>query len=584
MRNLATPAVLIALSGSCLSAPALAQAFPATFELQTLSSPHGFLINTPRGLGSGQPDRCFTSAGDVNGDGFGDVIIGVYYAYANNERGAGMSYVLFGSPEAGNSGPVDLASVDGTDGFVMPGIDPFGESGTSVGSAGDINGDGFDDIFVTAPRADSPGSSRNGVSYVIFGNETVGSSGTIDFATLNGTNGFAINGVDSGDNTGRSAALAGDVNNDGFDDLIVGASVADPNGIDRTGASYVIFGGPSVGSSGVLELSTLNGTNGYIIPGMNDGDRCGHSVSSAGDVNGDGIDDLLIGAHYADPNGINRAGETYVVFGSASAGSSGVFDLSSLNGSNGFTIQGINDDDRSGSSVSSAGDVNGDGFDDLLIGAPYADPFGNSAAGECYVVFGAPTVGATGTVDLSTLNGSNGFAMNGLHAVDLCGTSVSSAGDINNDGISDIVIGAYRVNAYGTDSGESYVIYGRPSLGSAGLVNLSALNGTNGFSIIGSTHHEYSGFPVSSGGDINGDGMDDLLIGAYRAGKNYVIFGRNESCIADTNGDGNLSPADFTAWIAAFNSMAAECDQNGDGLCTPADFTAWIANYNAGCN
>ena len=89
---------------------------------------------------------------------------------------------------------------------------------------------------------------------------------------------------------------------------------------------------------------------------------------------------------------------------------------------------------------------------------------------------------------------------------------------------------------------------------------------------------------MSYGGDINGDGMDDLLIGAYRAGKNYVIFGRQQPCLADTNNDGILSPADFSAWVAAFNSQAPECDQNNDGACTPADFSAWVANYNAGCN
>ena len=119
-------------------------------------------------------------------------------------------------------------------------------------------------------------------------------------------------------------------------------------------------------------------------------DRSGTSVSAAGDVNGDGIDDFIIGADGADPNGNIGAGESYVVFGS-NAGFGASLELSALDGTNGFVINGIDRDDDSGVSVSAAGDVNGDGIDDIIIGAIRADPNGNNFAGESYVVFGSTT-------------------------------------------------------------------------------------------------------------------------------------------------------------------------------------------------
>ena len=120
--------------------------------------------------------------------------------------------------------------------------------------------------------------------------------------------------------------------------------------------------------------------NGFVLNGIDSYDQSGSSVSSAGDVNGDGFDDLIIGADGAEPNGINGAGQSYVVFGQA-GGFSPSIDLSSsfLNGSNGFVLNG-NTGDFSGSSVSGAGDINGDGFDDLIIGATGADPNGNNIA------------------------------------------------------------------------------------------------------------------------------------------------------------------------------------------------------------
>jgi hypothetical protein len=208
----------------------------------------------------------------------------------------------------------------------------------------------------------------------------------LDLSTLDGTNGFRLDGIDRDDYSGYSVSSAGDVNGDGFDDLIIGASGADPGGRNRAGETYVVFG-HSGGFSAAIDLSTLNGTNGFRLDGIDGNDHSGISVSSAGDVNGDGFDDLIIGAHGADPGGDNLAGETYVVFGH-SGGFSTSLDLGALDGSNGFRLDGIDVYDYSGYSVSSAGDVNGDGFDDLIIGAHGPDLGGNAVAGETYVVFG----------------------------------------------------------------------------------------------------------------------------------------------------------------------------------------------------
>jgi len=183
---------------------------------------------------------------------------------------------------------------------------------------------------------------------------------SINLSSLNGINGFRLDGVAKLDYSGVSVSTAGDVNGDGFDDLIVGARGAGPNG-----SSYVVFGKAS-GFSAAMDLSSLDGSNGFRLDGEAGGDESGNSVSTAGDVNGDGFDDLIVGADGADPNG-DRSGSSYVVFGQAS-GFSAAIDLSSLDGSDGFRLDGEAEYDFSGFSVSTAGDVNGDGFDDLIVG------------------------------------------------------------------------------------------------------------------------------------------------------------------------------------------------------------------------
>ncbi len=406
---------------------------------------------------------------------------------------------------------------------------------------------------------------------------------SFNLSNLNGTNGFRIQGIDLGDLTSYSVSGAGDVNNDGFADLIIGAPGADPNGI-YSGESYVVFGGTTVGSGGNLDLLNLDGTNGFIINGTDQNDLLGWSVSGAGDINGDGFADLILGASGADPNGNSVAGKTYVIFGSRNLGSGGSINLSDLNGSNGFVINGIAPLDGSGWSVSGAEDINGDGFADLIIGAPGSQVIvpgsTNARSGENYVVFGGTTVGAGGSLNLSDLNGSNGFTLNGLEVGDASDFSVSGAGDINGDGFADLIIGTagiYLNRGFGTSTfpGKSYVVFGGTNLGADGSVNLSNLNGNNGFEINGLNADDRLGYSVSSAGDINGDGFADLIIGAPGAdpnGESYVVFG---GTTLGTGGIVNLSNLDGSngfriAGIDAVgfsgHSISGAGDINGDGI------------------
>ncbi len=266
--------------------------------------------------------------------------------------------------------------------------------------------------------------------------------GVIQLANLDGANGFILNGIDTCDLSGRSVSSAGDVNGDGFDDLIIGAILADPNGLS-SGESYVVFGGAANltaldnadgTADGVIQLANLNGTTGFILNGIDTGDFSGRSVSAAGDVNGDGFDDLIVGALSAEPNGIS-SGEIYVVFGGTAnlealdGNADGVIELADLTIATGFSLNGIDTINRTGFSVSAAGDVNGDGFDDLIIGADGADPNGPDS-GESYVVFGGAAYltaldnaegTADGVIQLANLNSATGFILNGIVAIDASG-------------------------------------------------------------------------------------------------------------------------------------------------------------------
>jgi hypothetical protein len=449
-----------------------ASGFSSTFNLAALNGANGFRLDgAVMGDASG---RSVSAAGDVNGDGFADLIVGAYGAGPNGNLQAGSSYVVFGKA-SGFGSTLDLATLDGANGFRLDGAAAFDLSGASVSAAGDVNGDGFADLIVGAAWADLNGKYWTGASYVVFG-KALGFASTFDLSTLNGSNGFRLDGAAEGNWSGGSVSAAGDVNGDGFADLIVGALFADPNGTD-SGSSYVVFGKAS-GFSATLDLATLSGSNGFRLDGVVADDRSGRSVSAAGDVNGDGFADLIVGADGTDPNG-SYSGSSYVVFGKAS-GFTATLALSTLNGANGFRLDGAAAQDWSGASVSAAGDVNGDGFADLLVGAFQADPNGNTNAGSSYVVFGQAS-GFAATLDLSTLDGANGFRLDGAMAFDYTGHSVSAAGDINGDGFADLIVGAPYASPNGSRSGSSYVVFGGNFTGAVtklGTANNDALAGT----------------------------------------------------------------------------------------------------------
>ena len=495
---------------------------------ETLS---GFVIN---GIGAGDESGfSVSSAGNINGDAYDDLIIGAYGANGNT----GESYVIYGTDSyASTIALSSLSSGDGSAGFVITGIATDDDSGLSVSAAGDVNGDSIDDLVIGAPQGHGNNiGAKPGEGYVVFGknaSEDGNFSAVFNLSSLesgDGSAGFVAKGIDAKDRTGFAVSSAGDINNDGTDDFIIGAW--DASTMMNEGESYVVFGQNTAGDGNFpasLDLNSLNGTNGFTLYG-DTMDLSGHAVSSAGDIDGDGIADLMIGTVLT-----NR---TYVVFGRD--GTTGetfdaTFDLSGINSQSGFVLNGISSGDMAGSALSLVGDVNGDGIGDIIIGAPGHD----SNTGESYVIFGK-NVSEDGdfstSFELSSLesgDGSAGFVIRGIDANDRSGASVASAGDINGDGVNDILIGAPDHDG---DTGESYVIFGK-NVSEDGdfsatleLSSLETGDGSTGFVIRGIDGGDQSGWSVASAGDLNYDGHGDIVIGAPEAnggaGESYVIFG-----------------------------------------------------------
>ena len=411
---------------------------------------------------------------------------------------------------------------------------------------------------------------------------SVAAPDVIDLAT---TYGLKVVGADTNDLSGFSVAGAGDVNKDGIGDVIIGAPIRDlPQGRWFAGSAYVLYGSATPTN---IDLLTLTSAQGFQIEGAGLNNWTGRSVSPAGDVNGDGFDDVALGAPYATgPAGRSLAGKGFVIFGSAAGAT---VDLRNLDPQQGFAIIGANNGDQIGVSVSGAGDFNGDGFQDVVVGAPEMSGNGQAAAGRAYVVFGS---GQPDTVDLQTLTKAQGIDIQGAVVGDKSGRAVSGAGDLNADGKSDILIGApFADPGSRTDAGRVYVVYGSTSPGN---VNLAQLGAQEGFTIDGAAPDDAAGRAVAAARDINGDGKPDVVVGApgagTDAGSSYVVFGKaspTDVDLASLPSSQGFAIHGATAGDNSGNAVAGVGDVNGDGfrdVAVGAPKAAGLGRQNAGAS
>ncbi|HEX8257135.1 MAG TPA: hypothetical protein VF589_05850, partial [Allosphingosinicella sp.] len=311
---------------------------------------------------------------------------------------AGEAYVIFG--KSSGLGDIDLTSLAAEDGFVIGGLGAASFVGRSVASAGDVNGDGVDDIVLGVAYGDAQGDN-SGQAYILFGKSA--GLGDVDLATLDPDEGFLIEGGLAFGKAGWSAASAGDVNGDGFDDVIVGQPNLPSETSGNAGAAYLVFG--KADGFGTLNLAAPDPDAVVSFFGASGGDQVGWSVAAAGDVNADGFADFILGSSTNTGAG---AGKSYLIYGKAEPFDS--IHLAGLRAADGFLIRGVTSNDQAGRSVSSAGDVNGDGFADLLLGAQRGDD-GGVDAGQAYVIFGAaPTAAVTrvGSAAAQTIRGGTG--------------------------------------------------------------------------------------------------------------------------------------------------------------------------------
>jgi hypothetical protein len=485
---------------------------PAVVEASTVAAGiSGFAIYGSTGEISGYS---VSGAGDVNGDGLADLVIGAPLA-DDNGTDSGSSYVVFGKV---TGAAVDLADVErGNGGFVVRGIDDGGEAGRSVSGAGDVNGDGLSDIVIGAPEAEE----SDGVCYVVFGKA---SSSAVELADIDaGSGGFSVRGAGALAKMGTSVSGAGDVNGDGLSDVVIGVPTT------GVGVNYVIFG-KSDDTNPVDVAEVEDGTGGFVIIGITPDDGLGSAASAAGDVNGDGLSDLVIGAPQASVDE-DQTGVSYVVFGKANGNAVALIAVDG--GDGGFAIHGVADGDNAGESVSSAGDLDGDGLSDVLIGAPGV----GSVAGAAYVVFGK----ANGTVvKLSDVAlGDGGLVINGAHDGYNAGKAVSHAGDVDGDGLADLLLGAPYADVNGALSGVGYLVFGRE----AGPVDVADVRGGTGGFVVNGRGGDNLGRAVGAAGDVNGDGIGDMIVGAFSAsdngndsGTSYVIFGADFNAAVTVQG------------------------------------------------
>ena len=433
-------------------------------------------------------------------------------------------------------------------------------------AVGDFNADGIGDLLVGARFGDGPDNRRKdaGEAYVIFGSASLPS--TVDI-TANEQD-LTIYGAKEGDGLGYSAATA-DVNDDGIDDVIVSAPMSNGPAGERTdlGQTYVIFGSANLG--GIIDIAS--GQQDVSIVAAEGFSLLGDSLAT-GDVNGDRIADIIMGAPFAGrvpgtPPGGERTelGAVYVVFGSPTL--SGL--ISIPEDQQDFTISGAEGFGEFGDTVVS-GDVNGDDIDDIIAVAEAADgpEGGRPNAGAAYVVFG--TRGLAGTVSIA--NEEQDVTILGADPQDALGFSAAS-GDVNGDGADDILLVAQR--AGGPDNtrdtaGEAYIIFGSSDL--SGTIDVAASE--QDVIIFGADAHDL--LSICGANDVNGDDIADILLGTGfgsgpgnardTAGEAYILFGSSALPATIDFAQGGQDVVLFGAEPGdRFSSSVTVGDVDGDG-------------------
>jgi len=406
-----------------------------------------------------------SNAGDVNDDGYDDVIVGAW-GNSSSGYGTGRASIYLGGP-----------SMDSVADLNIFGTGFYDYLGISVSGAGDVNNDSYDDVIVGAFEAYDGGT---GYACIYFGGPSM--DGTPD-VTLYGESGY--------DNFSISVSAAGDVNGDGYDDVMVGADGNDAGG-DEAGRAYIYFGG-----------SSMNNAADVVLSGARAHDHFGMSVSTAGDLNGDSYDDVIVGAP-CNFLGASDMGSAFIYFGGSSMDSTADLNLS-----------GTAKYDQFGVSVSDAGDVNNDGYDDAIVGA---DEYYLPGPGHAYLYLGGPAMDNASDVTFA-----------GPAVWDIYGISVSSAGDVNNDGYDDMIVGADESNQIGL--GRAFLYIGGPA-----MFNISDSN------LTGAALYDLFGHSVSSAGDVNNDGCDEVIVGAYGNDAGINWGGRAFVYTYSSNTPGVLNP------------------------------------------
>ena len=374
-------------------------------------------------------------------------------------------------------------------------IDNRDRFGSSVASIGDLDGDGVVDVAVGA-RNDDDGVDDTGAVYILFMN----ADGTIKATQkISDSSGGLTASLDNGDNFGRSVAGIGDINGDGIGDIAVGADYDDDGGGDR-GAVYILM----LNSDGTVKAEQkISSTAGGLTGGLANNDRFGRAVAGIGDLDGDGINDIAVGAEKDDDGGTNR-GAVYVLMLNADGT---VKAQQKISDNAGGLAAALDDGDAFGVSVAGLGDLNGDGTNDIAVGTLYDDD-GGSDRGAVYILF----MNADGTVNaeqkISSLSG-------GLPAVlangDAFGASVAAIGDANGDGTPDLLVGADADDDGGSDRGAVYLLF----MNADGMVNSQQkISSTTGGLSVALDDDGWFGVSAASLGDLNGDGILDLLVGA----------------------------------------------------------------------